>query len=284
MTDAELELAILRIYSEQHDEVGTNAPNCARELDMKEVISRATGRPASEEVTKRWHARLAPRSPPYPKGLLRPCSDSTVNSGPHKFHARAYYESGSAPAWERISQLESQLPAKPAPTKEKEQKFGLVCSLRQASHDFASYCTGLRADATVGVLFLDIDNFKALNTRFTEVIVDQEILAPFQKLLCAICTHRGEAYRHGGEEFLILLPNQTAEEVVRFAERLREKIAVEEFSVGGSRLRITVSIGIALYPKDGTSLEVLIANANTAEHEAKDKGKNRIKVYGIDAA
>ena len=280
MTDAELELAILRRYVEQHDAAGTDAPKCARELDMKEVISSTTGRPVDEELVKRWHARLAPRSPPYPKGVLRPCSDSTINSGPHRFHARAYYESGSAPAWERIGQLESQIATQLRSEKEKEQKFGLLCSFRQAAIDFASYCSGLRADVTVGVLFLDIDNFKSLNTRFTEVTVDREVLVPFQKLLGAICAHRGEAYRYGGEEFLVLLPNQTADEVTQFAERLREQLAAEEFSVGDSRLHTTVSIGIALWPKDGDTLDDLIAKANAAEHEAKAKGKNRIAIHG----
>ena len=283
MTDPELELAILRIYVEQHDAIGTDAPKCARELDMTEVICSATGRPANVELVKRWHARLGPRSPPYSKGVLRPCSDSTINSGPHQYHARAYYESGSAPAWERISQLESQVPTKPPSEKEKEQKFGLLCSLRQASPDFASYCSGLRSDAAVGILFLDIDNFKSLNTRFTEVVVDREILVPFQKLLRAICIHRGETYRHGGEEFLVLLPNQTSDEVTQFAERLREQIAAEEFSVGDSGLHITVSIGIALWPEDGDTLEDLLEKANTAEHEAKTKGKNRITIYGKGA-
>ena len=284
MTDTELELAILRRYVEQHDAIGTGAPKCARELNMKDVISSATGRPANEELVKRWHARLAPRSPPYPKGVLRPCSDSTINSGPHQYHARAYYESGSAPAWERIGQLESQVSTKPPSEKEKEQKFGLLCSLRQASLDFASYCSGLRADAAIGVLFLDIDNFKSLNTRFTEAIVDRDVLVPFQKLLGAICAHRGEAYRYGGEEFLVLLPNQTSDEVAQFAERLREQVAAEEFSVGDSRLHVTVSIGIALWPKDGDTLKNLITMANAAEHEAKAKGKNRIAIHGKDAA
>jgi len=179
---------------------------------------------------------------------------------------------------------EEALEMEPPSEKEKEQKFGLLYSLRQASPDFVSYCSGLRADAAVGVLFLDIDDFKSLNTRFTEAVVDRDVLVPFQKLLGAICVHRGEAYRHGGEEFLVLLPNQTSDEVAQFAERLREQVAAEEFSVGNSRLHITVSIGIALWPKDGDTLENLIAMANAAEHEAKAKGKNRIAIHGKDAA
>jgi hypothetical protein len=109
MTDLELELRILQKYTEHHDAVGTHAHKCARELDMKEVISNITGQPVEEAVFQRWHARLAPPSHHAP-GLLRPCSISTVNTGPHRFHARAYFDSGKAPAWERISELETLLP------------------------------------------------------------------------------------------------------------------------------------------------------------------------------
>jgi diguanylate cyclase (GGDEF)-like protein len=174
--------------------------------------------------------------------------------------------------------MKSQLPAQPTAEKEKEQKFGILYSLGQATTDFALYSSGLGTDGCVGVLFLDIDNFKPLNTRFTESIVDQEVLIPFQQLLSNICLYRGDAYRHGGEEFLVLLPNHTPEEVTQFAERLRRKIETEEFFVGQIPVRITVSIGIAFWPKHGGPLIDLIAKANRAEHEAKAKGKNRIEV------
>ena len=278
MIEAELELAILQRYVKHHDAVGTDANKCARELDMREVISDIIGRPADDTMVKRWHSRLAPPSP-YPAGVLRACSISTVNSGPHRFHARAYFEPGKAPAWDRIGELERQLPTQPSIKKEKEQKFGILNSLRQATTDFASYSSGLSIDVSVGVLFLDIDNFKSQNTRFTESVVDQEILIPFQQLLSSVCLHRGDAYRHGGEEFLVLLPNHTPEEVTQFAERLRRRIETEDFSVGESSVRITVSIGIALWPKNGDTLDDLIAKANRAEHDAKAKGRNRVEAY-----
>lgn len=279
MTDQELELAILQRYVEHLDAIGMKAPKCARELDMKEVISTAIGEPAAEVVVQRWHSCLAPPSPPYPPGVLRPCSDSTVNKGPHRFHARAYFETGKKPTWDRIAELRSQLPQESIPQKEKEQKFRILNSLRQATPDFALYCSGLNADVTIGVLFIDIDNFKSLNTRFTESTVDEQILIPFQQLLYGACLYRGDAYRHGGEEFLVLLPNHTVGEVTQFAERLRGKIEAEQFFVSDISVRITASIGIALWPQHGGTLDDLIAKANRAEHEAKENGRNRIEFY-----
>lgn len=198
MTDAELELAILRRYVEHHDAVGTDEHDCAYELDMREVISGVSGLPVNEAVVERWHVRLAPGRP-HPVGVLRPCSDSTVNNSSHRFHARAWYGPGAAPAWERIVELESKLPAQPSIKKEKEQKFGILNSLEQATTDFTSYTSGLGTDGSGGVLFLDIDDFKPFNTRFTESVVDLEILIPFQELLSSACLYRGDAYRHGGE-------------------------------------------------------------------------------------
>lgn len=284
MTDTQLELAILRRYVEHYDSVGKDANKCARELDMRQVISNAIGRPADEGVVARWHAYLAPSSPPYPAGVLRPCSDSTVNSGPHQFYARAYYEPGKAPAWERIRQLENQPSARPTIEKEKEQKFGILNSLQQATIDFASYSSERNADSSIGILFLDIDNFKTLNVEFTESIVDRDILIPFQQLLRSTCMHRGDAFRHGGEEFLVLLPNHSSEETKQFAERLRGRIETREFSVGGKSVRITVSIGIALWPKHGEVLEDIITKANKAEHIAKAKGKNRVEIHDESTA
>lgn len=276
MTDAQLELAILRRYVEHHDSVGTDAHKCARELDMRQVISSATGGPTDDETVRRWHARLAPPRP-YPEGVLRPCSDSTVNKGHHRFHARAFYEPGRAPAWDRIRELEIQLPAPSPAEKDKEQKFGILNSLRQAEVDFGSYLSKPGAEPNIGVLFLDIDDFKTLNRQFTESVVDHKILGPFQEVLRDACIHRGQAYRHGGEEFLLLLPNHTPEEIGQFAERLRRRVEAHEFSVGESRVRITVSIGVALWPNHGRALNDLIVKANTAEHAAKEKGRNQVQ-------
>lgn len=283
MTDEELELAILQRYVEHHDTVGTDVHKCERELDMEDVISQIIGRPADKTVVKRFHAILAPASH-HTGGVLRPCSDSTINKSSHQFHARAFYETGKAPAWERISELVKKLPAPRSIEKEKEQKFRILNSLGQAKIDFSDYSSGLGMEDNLGVLFIDIDNFKQLNTRLTETVVDREILIPFQHLLNNLCLYRGDAYRHGGEEFLMLLPNQTEEEVTKFAERIRQRIENIRFSFNNNSEQITVSIGIAFWPKHSNAIDDLIGKANYAEREAKNEGKNRIKTYEVGNA
>jgi hypothetical protein len=112
MNDSELELKILQKYTQHHDAIGMNGAKCDRELDMKYVISEIIGRPAEDLVVQRWHSRLAPPSP-YPAGVLRPCSNSTINRTSHRFHARAYMDANKAPAWDRIAELERNIPSPP---------------------------------------------------------------------------------------------------------------------------------------------------------------------------
>jgi diguanylate cyclase (GGDEF)-like protein len=200
-------------------------------------------------------------------------------------HGKVYYRDNSGSTITREDfireariELEKRRYGQPKPMREKEQKFGIVYSLKQAKSDFAEYSSGQDACVSVGVLFLDIDDFKPLNTRFTESTVDRDVLVPFQQLLYDASVHRGNAYRHGGEEFLMILPNHTREEVTQFAERLRQTIETKEFHVDGNPVTITVSIGIALWPGHGKTLDELTEKANKAEHEAKARGKNRIEV------
>ena len=109
MTETELELEILRRYTAHHESAGDDARKCALELDMREVISSITGSSPSDRTVMRWHTRLAPPAS-YRTGVLRPCSDTTVNNSGHKYHARAFYEPGKSPAWDRIVELEPHLP------------------------------------------------------------------------------------------------------------------------------------------------------------------------------
>jgi diguanylate cyclase (GGDEF)-like protein len=161
--------------------------------------------------------------------------------------------------------------------REMEQKFGIVFSLRQADRDIAFWRRGLDGESfgfSVGVLFLDIDDFKILNTRFTESVVDQTILPAFQQLLVMSCMHRGAAYRFGGEEFVVLLPNCDDSASMLFAERLRRMVELAEFEVQDQTVRVTISIGVSVWTSQ-TTLKDVIELANRAEHQSKQTGKNR---------
>ncbi len=285
MTDDEIESEILRKYIAQHRSGELADPErrskCARELDMREVIQSITAEsgPELEYTARLWHGRLAPQHPTS-KGPLRTCSDSTINKGEHRYHARAFTDGDRALAWERLRDLEARNPPANKVEKEREQKFGILYSVAQEQRDFDSWTTeasGIEG-YSIGVIFIDVDDFKALNTKFTESVIDRSVLPALQELLRGMCLHRGAAYRHGGEEIVVLLPNCGLEDATNHAEKLRYQIEVNRFHVDEQDVPLTVSLGVAIWPFHGDSLESVIEKANRAEHVAKDEGKNCVRV------
>ena len=165
------------------------------------------------------------------------------------------------------------------PERELEQKFGILYSAAQVRIDFDTWTSEAKAIQcySVAAIFIDLDDFKRLNTEFTESVVDRSILGPMQQLLTDSCLHRGAAYRHGGEEFVILLPNQGIGEASSFAENLRGHVEVQEFQVGGQTISLTISAGVAVWPLHGEGIEQVIEEANRAERQAKEAGKNQVR-------
>jgi len=114
MTQDQIEISILRQYVEQHKnaELRTPGSKCSRELDMREVLADITGESGRElEYNAQfWLDRLAPRTRDA-QGPLHLCSDCTLNEREHRWHARAYQYagSGSAPAWDRLRELQAKL-------------------------------------------------------------------------------------------------------------------------------------------------------------------------------
>ncbi|QOJ34715.1 MAG: GGDEF domain-containing protein [Nitrospira sp.] len=157
------------------------------------------------------------------------------------------------------------------PLKELEQKFKILLSAAQAKVDFELWVTDLGADAKVAVLFIDIDHFKQFNTKYTETRVDETLLPGAMKLIMQLSHHRGGAYRHGGEEFLVILPNVDRDEANNFAEKLRSAFERTSFQVQGNSENMTVSIGIAMYPQHGQTYGDVLQQANLAKALAKTR-------------
>lgn len=160
-----------------------------------------------------------------------------------------------------------------------EQKFKILYALEQAAIDLDTWVNQLHNDEIrVGVIFLDIDNFKSINQRFSETVVDDTILKDFQLFLRQRCTLRGSAYRQGGEEFLILLPNCNIDEAASFGKSLCREIAEKAFRVKDSDHHITVSVGVSEWRPE-MNISDVIKEANQAEHRAKELGKNRVETF-----
>jgi len=88
------------------------------------------------------------------------------------------------------------------------------------------------------------------------------------------------AARYGGEEFLVILTETEVGAAERVAERIRVRISEEQFAPHGGEaaVGVTVSIGLAGFPSDGTSPEALISASDKALYRAKEAGRNRVVV------
>ncbi|KKO72468.1 sensor domain-containing diguanylate cyclase [Kerstersia gyiorum] len=125
------------------------------------------------------------------------------------------------------------------------------------------------------LLLLDVDYFKQINDSHGHDIGDQVL----QKIAAVIRDNsRGPDLpcRTGGEEFALFLPGTSAAVAYRVAERLRLRVERTAFP---QNIRITVSIGIALYPDDGATLQSVTKTADMALYAAKRNGRNRIEPH-----
>ena len=123
------------------------------------------------------------------------------------------------------------------------------------------------------VMFLDLDRFKLINDTLGHTVGDGLLQAVAQRLVNSV---RGEdtVARMGGDEFTILLSDATdAHGVAIVASKVLEAISAPIF-VEGHELFVTTSIGIALYPEDGSDAEELLKSADRAMYRAKESGRN----------
>ena len=124
---------------------------------------------------------------------------------------------------------------------------------------------------TLAVMFLDLDRFKCINDAHGHAVGD-EVLKGVAKRLSDHARGEDTVCRNGGDEFLYLLMNpQSAENIERIAGVLMKAIG-QPIDMGDLRPVVSASLGIAVYPGDGTVGEELIRNADTAMYRAKNSG------------
>lgn len=137
-----------------------------------------------------------------------------------------------------------------------------------------------RESASFGVLMVDLDHFKRVNDTFGHLAGDEVLRAVAQMLESEIREY-DSAGRFGGEEFAVLIPDSAAPDVVSIAERLRRRVTELEIIAptdAGSRTiaGLSASIGVAVYPNSGTTLEQLLLTADSAVYTAKSNGRNQV--------
>jgi len=134
----------------------------------------------------------------------------------------------------------------------------------------------LRQKTPVALLLIDVDNFKEINDTFGHLLADK-ILNRLATLLKSNIREMDFAARYGGEEFTVVMPNTDIKEARQAAERIRH--AVYSCQLDSCSSKLTVSLGVAIYPFDANSKDELIVKADSALYEAKRDGKNRVNTY-----
>ena len=138
-----------------------------------------------------------------------------------------------------------------------------------------------KSERVIGVMFLDLDRFKLLNDTLGHDVGDRFLKGIAVRLRAAV--REGDTVaRLGGDEFAILL-NQVAqpEDITLVANKILRVFATP-FDIGTHRHYLTASIGISLYPNDGTDAATLLKHADAAMYRAKDLGKNTFQFYSAD--
>jgi diguanylate cyclase (GGDEF)-like protein len=133
-----------------------------------------------------------------------------------------------------------------------------------------------RSSRSLALAVLDLDRFKEFNDRFGHLAGDRLLIAAGERLSESVRT-TDLAVRFGGEEFVLLLPEISAEEAMRCCERIRE--AVRGIRVFGAEAGTTISIGVAVHePKGGPppSEAALLRVADAALYRAKALGRDRV--------
>ncbi len=165
------------------------------------------------------------------------------------------------------------------PEREIDDKFRVLSAPSAFLPDLAWYRARCELrDTAVTVAYLDIDDFKAFNTRWGETRIDRDLLPPFQELLEAHVFAHGHAYRVGGDEYVALLPNADGAWALSFVRRFAR--ALEDLRCPGIDVKPTVSVGLVTVGPDSflTDREVL-ARADRAKAFAKQSGKRRVAGY-----
>jgi diguanylate cyclase (GGDEF)-like protein/PAS domain S-box-containing protein len=138
-----------------------------------------------------------------------------------------------------------------------------------------------RYQAHGALLFFDLDEFKYINDTFGHRVGDSMLIRVAGEV-SALARRNEICARLGGDEFALLLPDATETEATQLAERITRAVAQIPFRFEGQNLRLTTSLGIALYPQHGANAEELVSHADAAMYQAKGVGKNAWRVYRQD--
>lgn len=135
-----------------------------------------------------------------------------------------------------------------------------------------------RKKQSLGLLILDLDGFKAVNDTLGHRIGDLLLIQTAKRLLQ--CVRESDTVaRLGGDEFVVLLPDsKTADNITSITRKILAELA-SPFNIEGNEVVVSASVGVTMYPDDGSDAETLLKNADTAMYHIKETGKNNFQFF-----
>ena len=148
---------------------------------------------------------------------------------------------------------------------------------RNAIHELISDAISARGDGQVGVVYLDLDNFKKVNDAYGHMFGDQLLQAVALAILSCLDEAQTLA-RLGGDEFIVMATDTSQGALEAMASRILTRLR-QPFRIGLIEVYTGCSLGIALAPQHGNDRESVIRNADTAMYTAKENGRGKFCVF-----
>jgi diguanylate cyclase (GGDEF)-like protein len=134
---------------------------------------------------------------------------------------------------------------------------------------------GARYKRPFSLMMLDADNLKQVNDQYGHGIGDK-LIVTLARTIQESLRSTDVLARYGGDEFIVMLPETSANRAIEVAERIRLGVENTSFSADGDRVSSTLSIGISCFPDDSGDSEDIINRADQALYESKRKGRNTV--------
>ncbi len=155
---------------------------------------------------------------------------------------------------------------------------GLPNRLLAKDHLEMAVAYSSRVNTKVALLFLDLDHFKTINDSLGHAVGDALLKAVATRLRDSV-RNTDTISRQGGDEFLVLLPDTSdTDAITGIAEKVVLALSTP-FEIQGYHLSTSVSIGIAVYPDDGSDFDTLLKKADTAMYQSKKAGRSTYRFY-----
>lgn len=257
---------------------------------MSSRFSDVTGTPIEEVIGKRWMDALTDPD------AARPLADIVARGQPYRDFLlgvevrgeRRWWSLSGTPKYGRSGELLGYRGVGSDVTEQQRATqriaelatFDALTGLVNRRIIHQALADGLQA-GTVALLFVDLDRFKAVNDTLGHGTGDRllkEVAVRLRDVVVETAGHRALAGRLGGDEFAVVLRDTGAEEAVRVGEALISRLSCP-YVLGEKTATIGASVGMAVGPSDGDTVEALMRAADLALYDVKGKGRGRVRHY-----